>query len=256
MSSALSHNPARPLDGRWEIAALSPGLASHPADLETMQPEWMPCAGPMPAAAALRGCGRWDLENPRDFDADDWWYRCTFTADCAGPVRLRFEGLATVADVWLNGRHILHSESMFVAHDVGIPGGLRGENLLALRFHALTALLRTRRPRPKWRARLVSHQGLRWYRTSLLGRMPAWCPPVAPVGPWRPILIETGPLRIEHANVHAEIDGDGSDVGVVRTALQVVLPSSAGTVQSVHGAIRVGDWEAPLASEPLGSDRF
>ncbi len=78
---------------------------------------------------------------------------------------------------------------MFVAHTVEIAGGFRGENVLALRFHALTPLLGPRRPRPKWRTRLVSHQGLRWYRTSLLGRMPAWCPPVAPVGPWRPILI-------------------------------------------------------------------
>jgi beta-mannosidase len=212
----------------------------------------------MPAAAALRACGRWDLEHPRDFDADDWWYRCTFTADFAGPVRLRFEGLATVADVWLNDRQILHSENMFVAHTVEIPGGLRGANVLALRFHALTPLLGPRRPRPKWRTRLVSHQGLRWYRTSLLGRMPAWCPPVAAVGPWRPILIEAGPLRIEHADVRAVIEGpesnesnDGND-GVVRACFQAVLPSA----EDIHGTISVGEWDAPLTCEPLGDSRF
>ena len=33
----------------------------------------------MPVAAALRAAGRWDLDHPRDFDADDWWYRCRFT---------------------------------------------------------------------------------------------------------------------------------------------------------------------------------
>jgi len=199
----LGPSHSRLLEGAWEIAALPPGLASDPADLETARPEWMPCAGPMPAAAALRAGDAWDIEHPRDFDAEDWWYRCTFTADSAEPVRLRFEGLATVADVWLNGRQILHSESMFVAHSVEIESGLRGENVLALRFHAITPLLGPRRPRPKWRTRLVSHQGLRWYRTSLLGRMPAWCPPVAPVGPWRPILIEAGPLRMEHTDVRA-----------------------------------------------------
>jgi beta-mannosidase len=240
---------ARPLEGTWEIAALSPGRASDPADLETVQPEWMPCAGPMPAAAALRACGAWDLEHPRDFDADDWWYRCRFTANVAGRVRLRFEGLATVADVWLNGRHLLHSESMFVAHTVDIHGGLRGEHVLLLRFRALAPLLAPRRPRPKWRARLVSHQSLRWYRTSLLGRMPAWCPPVAPVGPWRPILIETGPLCIEHADVRAEVERDD---GIVRASLQVTLTSGA----TVHGAISVGDSDAPLTCEPLGEDRF
>ena len=249
MSSALSHNPARPLDGRWELAAVPPGLASDPADLETVRPEWMPCAGPMPAAAALRACDAWDIEHPRDFDAEDWWYRCTFTADFAEPVRLRFEGLATVADVWLNGRQILHSESMFVAHSVEIESGLRGENVLALRFHAITPLLAPRRPRPKWRTRLVSHQGLRWYRTSLLGRMPAWCPPVAPVGPWRPILIEAGPLRMEHTDVRAEIEGDD---GVVRASLDVVLRSAT----AVHGTISVGEWNAPLTCEPLAGGRF
>jgi beta-mannosidase len=240
----------RHLEGTWEIAALSPGIAFDPGDLETVRPEWMPCEGPMPAAAALRACGAWDLEHPRDFDADDWWYRCRFTADSAGPVSLRFEGLATVADVWLNGRHILHSESMFVAHTVEIPRGLRGENVLALRFHALTALLAPRQPRPKWRTRLVSHQGLRWYRTSLLGRMPGWCPPVAPVGPWRPIVIETAPLRVEHADVSAEVNGDD---GFVRASLQVVLRSST---EAVGSTISVGDYDAPLTWEPLGDGRF
>ena len=57
--------------------------------------------------------------------------------------------------------------------------------------------------------RLVVNQQLRWHRTTLLGRIPAWCPPVAPVGPWRPILLESaGSLRVEEADVHVELDGD------------------------------------------------
>ena len=44
---------------------------------------------------------------------------------------------------------------------------------------------------------------LRWIRTSLLGRMRPWCPPVAPVGPWRPIAVETAPIRIEIRHVDA-----------------------------------------------------
>ena len=245
----LGPGSSRPLEGTWQIAALSPGLASEPAELETVRPEWMSCAGPMPAAAALRACGCWDLEHPRDFDADDWWYRCTFTTDVAGPVRLRFEGLATVADVWLDGRHVFHSENMFVMRTVEIAGGLRGENVLVLRFHALVPLLGPRRPRPKWRTRLVSYQGLRWYRTSLLGRMPGWCPPVAPVGPWRPILIETGALHIEHPDIRAELEGDA---GFVRASFQAVLPSTA----VVHGTITVGEWDAPLTCETLEDGRF
>ena len=248
-ATTISPTSTRLLEGTWELAALPPGLASEPADLDAAQPEWMPCAGPMPAAAALRACGVWDFEHARDFDADDWWYRCRFTADVDGPVSLRFNGLATVADVWLNSRRILHSESMFVAHAVEIPSGLRGENVLVLRFHALAPLLKPRSPRPKWRTRLVSHQGLRWYRTSLLGRMPAWCPPVAPVGPWRPILIETGPLRVGHADVRAELEGND---GVVRASIEVDFPSDA----TVRGTLSVGDSTTPLTGEPLGGGRF
>jgi len=241
----LGSRSARPLDGIWEIAALVAGRAEEPTDLERLQPEWIPCDGPMPVAAALRASGRWDLDHSRDFDAEDWWYRCRFSADAGEPVRLRFEGLATVADVWLNGRHVLHSASMFVAHTVPVERGLRGDNELVLRFHALSPLLAAKRPRPKWRARLVSHQALRWYRTSLVGRIPAWCPPVAPVGPWRPILIETAPLGVERTEVRAEIAGED---GLIRVVLHATCPSG----DHIEATLTVGESSSPLTCERLG----
>jgi beta-mannosidase len=172
----------------------------------------------MPAAAALRADGRCKLDQPHDFDADDWWYRCRFTApDAGGRPRLHFEGLATVADAWLNGTHILRSESMFVAHAIDVSGALQRDNELVLRFHALGPLLAAKRPRPNWHTRLVAHQRLRWHRTSLLGRITAWCPPIAPVGPWRPILLESaGSLRVEEADVRADLDGND---GLVRVSI-------------------------------------
>jgi beta-mannosidase len=192
----------------------------------------------MPVAAALRAAGLWSLEERRDFDAEDWWYRGRFSVGDPGrPARLRFEGLATIADVWLNREAILHSETMFAAHTVDLPQPLRQDNELVLRFHALGPLLAARRPRPRWRSRLVSHQALRWFRTSLLGRMPGWCPPVAPVGPWRPILIETVPSVIERADIDAHLDGND---GVVTVRLRTRHPASLG------GTISVGDCHAPL----------
>jgi beta-mannosidase len=133
---------ARPLDGAWSITPIAPGRAQSPVDLEALALDWIPCEEPMPAAAALRAAGRWDLEHPRDFDADEWWYRCRFgTPDPGARPRVRFEGLATVADVWLNGTHILRSESMFLAHAIDVGGLLRVDNELVLRFHALGPLL-------------------------------------------------------------------------------------------------------------------
>ena len=200
----------------------------------------------MTAAAALRAAGRWDLNHPRDFDADDWWYRCRFAApDPETRCRLHFEGLATVADAWLNGTHILRSESMFVATAIDVRGILGADNELVLRFHALGPLLAVRRPRPSWRTGLVVHQQLRWHRTTLLGRIPAWCPPVAPVGPWRPILLESaGSLRVEEADVHVELDGDD---GVVRVS---ILATCAAAHVGEHGTLAVGEWTVPVGVEP------
>jgi beta-mannosidase len=249
----IGSQAVRPLGGTWSIAAVAPGRAQSPAGLETLALDWIPCEGPMPAAAALRAAGRWDLEHPRDFDAEEWWYRCRFATPDPGPrTRLRFEGLATVADVWLNGTHILRSESMFVAHAIDVGGVLRAGNELVLRFHALGPLLTVRRPRPRWRTGLVAHQQLRWHRTSLLGRIPAWCPPVAPVGPWRPVLLEPGcPLRIEQADVRAVLDGDA---GVARVSVRASVGVSPAASRALHDALHkatliVGECMTAMAHE-------
>jgi beta-mannosidase len=246
----LGSGAARSLGGSWAVAAIAPGRAERPADLEALEPDWIPCEGPMPAAAALRAAGRWDLDHPRDFDADDWWYRCRFAMpEPVARQSLRFAGLATIAEVWLNGTHILRSESMFIAHTVDLDA-LRASNELMLRFHALGPLLAARRPRPHWRTGLVAHQQLRWHRTALLGRIPAWCPPVAPVGPWRPVLLEpVGPLRVDRVHVRAELDGDD---GVVRVSIRATgimggptvtatLAVGASTARSVRDRLMSGE---------------
>jgi beta-mannosidase len=256
----LGSRAARPLDGFWELAGLAPGRATRPADLDALGPAWMACDGPVPVAAAQRTSGRGRVSDGGqtgvgrgpDLDAEDWWYRCRFSIDVDSAARLRFEGLATIADVWLNGHHILRSESMFVAHTADVDRILRADNELVLRFSALSPLLEARRPgrpRPRWRTRLVSHQALRWYRTSLLGRMPGWCPPVPPVGPWRPILIETAPLRVDRAVVGTELDGNA---GLARVSLRATCPSASG----VEGTLTVGECEAPLTCTRVSDDLF
>lgn len=208
----------REIGGSWEITALPPDTATDPASLAAERPRWIRCSGPIPVAAALQAAGELSLDHPRDLDAEDWWYRCRFALDAGVPPRLTFGGLATVADVWLNGHLVLHSENMFVAHTIEGADVLSTENELIMRFRALAPLLCAKRPRPRWRTRLVSHQSLRWFRTSLLGRMPGWCPAIPIVGPWRPIVLDPGRVRIERADVHARLDGD---VGRVDIQLEV-----------------------------------
>jgi len=202
------------LAGGWSLASTPPGLAADPAHLERLRLEWIPIPDAMTAAAALRSAGRWSLGDTRDFDADDWWFRCEFAADPGQPVRLLFQGLATIADVWINGEHRLRSESMFEGHAVDIPRPA-ARNLLAIRCASLKSAIAARGGRGRWRTALVSPQGLRHFRTSLLGRMPGWCPSVAPVGPWRPILSLPLPSRsVRDVRIRTRLEGADGSVNV------------------------------------------
>ena len=94
----------------WELAAGAAGSVREPGKaLHAL--EWKPSVVPATAAASLRRAGAWSLDGPtRDFDADDWWFRTRFAAQppAAGEqLWLCFDGLATIAEVWLNGVRIL-----------------------------------------------------------------------------------------------------------------------------------------------------
>ncbi len=198
-----------PLADGWEMTTTRAGEAVDPESLLAANRDWMPAAVPGTVAAAWRTAGGWDIDTRHDFDAQDAWYRVRFTLPPSSlPRFLRFEGLATLAEVWVNGTSILHSRNMFVSHDCDVTALLRQENELYIRFESLNAAIKTKRPRPRWRTRLVEHQNLRWFRTTLLGRMPGWAPYATPVGPWRPIFIEEcAHLRVHQAEIKTSVEG-------------------------------------------------
>ena len=140
------------------LASTSPGALRDPSQLDGASLQWREARVPG-TVAEVTGGGALD-----DFD---WWYRGTF--DRSNDTVLHFDGLATLAEVWLNGEPILQSENMFVQHQVDVGALLRPRNELVLCFRSLTAALAQRRPRPRWKTRLVNHQQLRWFRTTLSG---------------------------------------------------------------------------------------
>jgi beta-mannosidase len=133
-----------------------------------------------------------DVRGGDDLDQHDWVFRTEFEAEAAGAAWLHAGGIATYADVALNGDVVLTTTSMFLAHDV--PVELRkGTNELTITCRALAPLLaQPRKPRARWRTRLADN-ALRWHRTMLLGRMPGLAPSPAAVGPWRPVEIRREP---------------------------------------------------------------
>src|SRR4051812_6287532 len=180
----------------WEIAQAAPDTSR--ADLE------------------------WQREMPYEPDADayDWWFRTQFAGD--GEV-LRFGGIATVSEVFLNGELVLESASMFEQHELDVSGRLREHNTLLICCRALKPLLAVgRKPRARWRTQLVYDGNLRWFRTMLLGRAPGFAPGPPVVGPWRPVTLEP---RRPRRQLRARLEGDdgvlvvqGDDVREVQAA--------------------------------------
>jgi beta-mannosidase len=205
-----------PLAHGWRVASAPAGRIASPHDLADAELDWCDATLPCTAASALRAAGRWSLEHCVDFDADDWWWRHTFSierAETSAAHVLRFEGIASLAEIWLNGQSILQTDDMFTEYEVDVGARLEPENELVVVCRSLGTALKARRPRPRWRTRVVEAQQLRWFRTTLFGRIPAWAPPVAPVGPWRPIVLERrATLSVLRADVRPRLDGDEGEV--------------------------------------------
>ena len=167
---------------------------------------WLPALVPGTACSSLQSQSLWQVESNLQFDDFDWWYQTEFEEEENAKI-LCFEGLATIADVWLNGELILQTNNMFVAHQVDIEALLKPSNRLVICFRSLTKNLQSRHPRPRWKTKLVNNQNLRWYRTTLLGRIPGWTPPIAPVGPWRPIYLKAK-SAITQRTLHSSLEGE------------------------------------------------
>lgn len=179
-------------DQAWWVASTVPGAAETPSALDTMSAVWRP--GSVPATAAeilLAGADPPSAPIPDAMlDGMDWWWRTTLRSpQTPGPWRLICDGLATLAEVWLDDEQLATSDNMFRTCIADLDGWQVGSRL-AIGFRALSPVLSKRRPRPRWKSQLIANQNLRWQRTTLLGRAPALAPGNAPVGPWRPIRLE------------------------------------------------------------------
>ncbi|MCW2951941.1 MAG: glycoside hydrolase family 2 protein [Conexibacter sp.] len=230
----------RALETGWEATSCPPDAHVDPADLDGL--DWLAARVPGTAAAALHDAGRWRPGEPSDLDAEDWWFRTRFAAPAATPgeeVVLALDGIATVADVFLNGTRVLESVSMFAAHEVGVGALLAGENELAIRCRALAPLLRTpRKPRARWRTRLVADGSLRWFRTALLGRAPGFAPGPAAVGPWRPVRLERRRrLALDALTLDAGLDRDDGLLTVEATLRTLPGGEQGGSITSAEVAL-------------------
>ncbi|WP_304178153.1 hypothetical protein, partial [Phenylobacterium aquaticum] len=162
----------------WSLALTPPDACPTPAEAATLA-DWIAAEVPGTAAGALERAGR-----PTEglHGQDIWWRR---PLEGVGPRLLRFEGLATEVEVWLDGAQIAATSSMYEALEVEVE--LSSDHVLWLACRALVPILARKAPRARWRPKMIPNQGLRTVRTTLLGQTPGWTPPYDAVGPYREV---------------------------------------------------------------------
>ena len=209
---------AQPLLADWWLIVMSPGMVTTPGAL-TDDGCWLPAEVPGTALEALGGPGQED-DQPKRLHDHDVWYRTTINLTSGD--RLRFRGLAGLADIWLGDEHVASSNNMFVTTTITVQR--TGETSLSIRFRSLTEALQRTCGRPRWRTRLVESNMLRMYRQTLLGHMPGWCPSIPAVGPYRLVEHLTTCGTIEVSSLKAATRGSDAILSVRIVFSTVVDP--------------------------------
>lgn len=238
----------RPLESGWTMLVTEAGRYVTARDVHRPSAR-IPAPVPGTVASALAGAGLFDPEKPQSLHDKDAWYFRSLEGEEPGPAILRFAGLATIAEIYLNGELRLSSASMYQAHDLELV--LTGRDEIAICFRALVDELAKRGPRARWRPNLMDNQGLRLVRTTPLGRMPGWCPEIHPVGPFRPIsLIRTEGDGIKDLSIRSSLAEDGTGTLSVSFLLQETAKSlrlGCDGRQAVFARTADGRWQAKLS---------
>lgn len=235
---AIDGAPPCAVAGPWQLLATPAGAFAGPGDLAD-QGGWIPAPVPGTAAAALRAAGLWHEAEPAPIHDRDIWYRTALSG--SGRERLRFEGLATIAEIWLDGVPVLNSGSMF--RPCAVEAEVTARSELVICFRSLAAVLARPHKRGRWRPRLATPGSLRNARTTLLGFMPGWSPAIDHVGPFRPVTREPVGSCTADADLRSTLDGT-----VGRLTARLRLPGCEGG----EAVLRCDGREAILSEERPG----
>lgn len=229
------------MESAWELWVSERDVLCGAPDELPAAAHWIAARVPGTVAGTLRAAGAWDASAPTSLHDRDVWYRAVLPP---GPPRiLRFEGLATLAEVWLDGVRILEARNMFRAYEVTLDSSCTG--VLHICFRGLGGAVSASSGRGRWRAPMIPEGRLRRFRTTLLGHMPGWCPPIDAVGPYRPVrlLDPAGPPPPCRVVLRAWLDGDCG-----RAWVRVAWPRGG------DGRLRVAGRDASL--RPAGPGMF
>ena len=188
---------------RWQLGRTDAGSIVDPGDLPA-DLDWIDAVVPGTVASALD-----DALPEVNPDDHDWWFVAEVSTAGHLGACVRFDGIATRAQIWIDGVHRRTVTSMFVPETIDLTGC--GPTVrIAVHIESIAARLKSRRPRGRWRSSLIASQGLRHERTTMLGRAPVYGPLPVPVGLWRPVTMTATPeiRRRELSTVMNGTDGN------------------------------------------------
>jgi len=167
----------------------------------------------------------------------DWEYRKTIAADQSllkhKDIDLVFEGLNTLADVSLNGKLILHANSMFREWRVDIKSYLKqGNNTLSIVFHHIKPeLARLEKTHPEEKegadtsmvAKMLDAGHKSYVRKAAYEGGWDWGPNIVTCGIWRPVYLQCwederiADLGIQQSDITTQAAHINVDVRVLST---------------------------------------
>lgn len=200
----------------------------------------------------------------------NWTYRTSFPSPSTSSPRvaLIFDGLDTIVSVFLNGKLILESKNMHLAHHVDVTDTIKkpeeeGENELELRFSNA----------PEWGRKEMKRIGYKGNGTDVHFGGPErlfvrkaqyhwgwdWGPAVNTSGPWKDIWLETYSTRISEFLVrqqvsenlqHADLKITGVVDGEAKTILiKLVDPNGKTVLEESRPVSEKGAFEGTVSVE-------
>ncbi len=213
------------LDGEWKLFYFEPGQGAqkraYAPDFDERESISVPVPGDVHTALIRAGVlpDPYYDENPEAcgwVEDYEWWYRTRFTvpAHMQGErFDLVFEGLDTLADVYLNGEKVGSAQNMFTPYRFDVTAHLHrdGENVLAVCFHPVVLEAEKKDVSRYWSA---FYKPRVWVRKAQMNWGWDWGPRLVTVGVWRPVRLEAHTTaRIAHLYAYTtRLDENGAEV--------------------------------------------
>ncbi len=189
------------LNGIWKLRDFTPGqglaAGAHLPDYDDTG--WHPASVPGDVHTALVEIGRlsppfynMNAETCQWVEGQEWWYRTTFEAppgqdDAEARYLLTFDGLDTLATIYLNGAEIGRHRNMFIAAAFDVTEHLRvdEDNTLAVRFEPVAASVGEQEIEGQW----GRDPERAWVRKAQCNFGWDWAPRLVSVGLWQGVTL-------------------------------------------------------------------